>query len=168
MPFAPQPVGSRGIMRLWQLLTARRDIPEIPNWVAVATLLCLSVYLGWVAVSPEGPPVDRDVAQLLQGSRESIALSEAVISAVRDNDQRRVEEVREKLAAQSRLEADREARRVDAVKTARRLYGVIAALLFTAGAWLLLAGRKSSPVLSPITVPNQAMQWTRDGGQRDG
>ena len=46
---------SQVTMGLWQSLTRRRAIPEVPTWVAAAALLCVAAYAGWAAVRPEGP-----------------------------------------------------------------------------------------------------------------
>jgi hypothetical protein len=134
-------------MGLWQSLTRRREIPEGPTWVAAAALLFFAAYAGWAAVRPEGPPVteNRVTADVLQDSRELIAHGEALMQAMRDNDQRQVEQLKEELVARSRREAEREGKRAAAVKAARTWYGVIAALNFAVGAWLLVAARKSQP-----------------------
>ena len=134
-------------MGLWQSLTRRRAIPEVPTWVAAAALLCVAAYAGWAAVRPEGPPVtdNRDTAQVLQDSRELIAQGDALMQAIRDNDQPQIKQLEEELVARSRREAEREGKRAAAVKAARTWHGVIAALNFAVGAWLLVAARKSQP-----------------------
>lgn len=134
-------------MGLWQSVTRRRDIPEVPTWVAAAALLFLATYAGWAAVRPEGPPVteNRDPADLVQDSRELVAHGEALMQALRDNDQRHVEQLKAELEARSRREADRQGKRAAAVTAARTWYGLIAALNFAVGAWLLVATRKSRP-----------------------
>jgi hypothetical protein len=134
-------------MGLWQSLTRRRNIPEVPAWVAAAALLFLAAYCGWAAVRPEGPPVTdiRDPATLLQESRELTADSEALMQAVRENDQRHVEQLKADMQARSRREADREGTRAAAVTAARTWYGLIAALNFSVGVWLVVAACKSRP-----------------------
>jgi hypothetical protein len=134
-------------MGLWQSLTRRRNIPEVPAWVAAAALLSLAAYCGWAAVRPEGPPVTdiRDPAELLQESRELTAHGETLMQAVRENDQRHVEQLKAEIQAHSRREAEREGKRAAAVTAARTRYGLIAALNFAVGVWLLVAARKSLP-----------------------
>lgn len=138
-------------MGLWQSLARRREIPEVPTRVAAAALLFFAAYAGWAAVCPEGPPVteNRSTADVLQDSRELIAHGEALIQAMRDNDQRQVEQLveqmKEETEARSRRETEREGKRAAAVKTARTWCGVIAALNFAVGTWLLVAVRKSQP-----------------------
>ena len=134
-------------MGLWQSLTRRRDIPELPTWLATAALLFLAAYAGWAAVRPEGPPVteNRDTAEVLQDSRELISKGEALMQAVRDHDQRQVEQLKDELVARSRQEAERKGKRAAATSAARIWCGVIAALSFAVGAWLLVALRKSRP-----------------------
>lgn len=134
-------------MGLWHSLTRRRSIPEVPAWLAAVTLLFLSAYAGWAAVRPEGPPIPeiREPANLVKDSRELIADGEAMMQAIRDDDQRKVEQLKAELQARSRREAEREDHRAAAVTAARTWYGVIAAVNFTAGAWLLAAARKPQP-----------------------
>jgi hypothetical protein len=134
-------------MDLLQSLTRRRSIPEVPAWVASAALLLLAGYAGWAAVRPEGPPVMgiREPDEVLQDSRELLAQGDALMQAVRENDERQIEKIKAEFEARSRREADREDKRTSAVAAARRWYGVIAALNFAVGVWLLVAGRGSWP-----------------------
>ena len=134
-------------MVLWHSLTRRRNIPEVPAWVAAGALLFLATYSGWAAVRPEGPPVTeiRDPADLLPDSRELIARGEALMQAMRDNDQSQIEQLKAELQARSRWEAEREGKRAAAVTAARTWYGLIAALNFAVGVWLLVAARKPRP-----------------------
>ena len=139
-------------MGLWQSLTRRREIPELPTRVEAAAFLFFAAYAGWAAVRAEGPPVteNRSTADVLQDSREHIAHGEALIQAMRDNDQRQVEQLveqmKEETEARSRRETEREGKRAAAVKIARTSWGVTAALSFAVGTWLLVAVRKSQPV----------------------
>ncbi len=134
-------------MGLWQSLTRRRNIPEPPDWVVAAALLLLAAYGGWAAIRPEGPPVTdiRDPADLLRESRELTAHGEALVQAVRENNQLQVEYLQAEIEALSRREAEREGKRAAAVTAARTWYGLIATLTLAAGVWLLIAARKSRP-----------------------
>jgi hypothetical protein len=138
-------------MELWHALTRRRNIPEVPATIAAVALILLAAYAGWAAVRPEGPPVTdiTDQADLMQDSREMVAHGEALLQAVRDSDQRQVEQRSAEFHAWSRREAEREAdravKRAAAVAAARAWFGLIAALTFAVGAWLLIAGRQSWP-----------------------
>ena len=134
-------------MELWHALTRRRNIPEVPATIAAVALLLLAAYAGWAAVRPEGPPVTdiTDQADLMQDSREMVAHGEALLQAVRDSDQRQVEQRSAEVHAWSRWEADRAVKRAAAVAAARAWFGLIAALTFAVGAWLLIAGRQSWP-----------------------
>lgn len=134
-------------MRLWHSLTRRCNIPEVPAWIAAAALLVLAMYGGWAAIRPEGPPITvvRDPADLLRDSRDLVAHGEALMQALRDNAQRQVEQLKAELQTRSRREAEREGKRAAAVSDARTWYGLIAALNFSVGAWLLVAARKPRP-----------------------
>lgn len=134
-------------MGLWQSLTRRRNIPEVPAWVAAAALLLLAAYSAWAAIRPEGPPVTdiRDPADRVRESRELTAHGEALVRAVRENDQLQVEHLQAEFEARSRREAEREGNRAAAVTAARTWYGLIATLTLAVGVWLLVAARKSRP-----------------------
>lgn len=131
-------------MGLWQSLTQRRTLPKAPAWAAAAAFLFLAAYGGWAALRPEGPPVKeiRAPAELLQDSRETIADVGALVQAVSDGDQDRVEHLNGELQDRARREAEREGRRAAAVTAARTRYGSIAVLNFVLAVWLLAAARQ--------------------------
>lgn len=138
---------SRGPVDLRKSLMRRVNIPEAPAWAAAAVLLLLSAYGGLAAVRPEGPPVT-DIghpAELLQESREVTAHGEAVLQAMRENDQGRVEQLKAEMQARYRRSAEREGKRAAAVTTARTWYGLITSLNFAVAVWLLIAARRSRP-----------------------
>lgn len=134
-------------MRLWQSLTRRRDVPTLPTWMAATALLLLAAYAGWAAVRPEGPSVAEHgyPADLVHETRELLTQYEALTLAIRDHDRDRVEQLNAQLEAGSRRMAERHRQRAAAVTTARTGYGLIAALNFAVGAWLLIAARRSRP-----------------------
>lgn len=134
-------------MRPWQALSRRRNIPEVPAWLAAVILLVVAAGAGWVAIRPEEPALAaiREPADLLRDSRASIALGEAVLQAVRDDDRRRLENLKAELEARARRESEREDERAAAARTARAWCGVIAVLTFGVGAWLLVATRDPGP-----------------------
>ncbi len=107
----------------------------------------VAAYGGWAAVRREGPPVTEigDPAKELQDSRALIDQSDALMQAMRDNDQRQVEQLKAERRARSRSEAEREDKRAVAVATARKWYGLSAAVSFVMGVWLLAAARKARP-----------------------
>lgn len=134
-------------MRTWPALTRRRTIPDMPMWGVAVALLVLGGCAGWAALRPEGPPVSeaRDPNAVIRESRALVAEGEALVEAVRANDQRHVDGVKEATQARSRLEADREARRPAAVSAARIGYGALAALNVSVGVWLLAVSRRPRP-----------------------
>ncbi|MEI8213666.1 MAG: hypothetical protein WCI02_16075 [Planctomycetota bacterium] len=156
---------ARESMSLPKTLMSHRTVP---SWVLPVAVIGLGLYFGWEAIRPDGPGMihARDAEIVLSASAESIAdvkdymdhtgrLNRAIEEGDREVIQRLVEEqkalnhrMEERLSAKRATEEKRMADKAVAVRWARVVLGIVAALLLWLGAWTLVADRSKNSELA--------------------
>lgn len=128
-----------------------RDTPQLMLGLASTLILLTGVNLAYAAVFAKDLLTDKDrpdVQQEFQIAREAVANSEALMQAIRKDDQdaierckKKLEEFDERQKQRPAREAQRLAEHASAEKALRKRYGAAAAGLIVAGLSLIFVSR---------------------------